>query len=655
MSTDRVSLERLLWTTACFALATFANLATLPAWVVVTAFAAGAIRLLLAARRRGPPPRPWRLLAAALTVAVLLAQFHSFNGITAGTALLCLMAGLKLLETRNHRDIHVVLLIVYFLSLAALLRSTSFWLLAYLIGVCWLTTATLLQLTVTQPGPEWRASLRHSGRILLHALPLALVLWLLFPRLSEPLWQIGDDGGGATSGLSDTMSPGDITDLALSEEIAFRVRFAAEPPPPESRYWRGPVLNDFDGSAWRRGDPGFFQPPKHLPTEPVFRYTISLEPYRHNWIYTLDRPVQWDLPHAALTGDYVLVQPDPVSRPIDIAATSTAGALMPGPLGEALRRRDLRLPSGRNPRTAQFARKMRSDHPDDRDYVRAVLAMLHDQAFYYTLSPPGLGADPVDEFLFDSRRGFCGHYASAFAVMMRAAGVPARVVTGYLGGKPNPYADYWIVRQSDAHAWVEVWIDGSGWMRIDPTAAIDSARVESRARAQDNATGRLGQQLSAHLPWLADLRLRIDALRQLWRERILQFDQNSQQSLLARLMIPEPDARKLVIVLAATLSLAFGWLTWQVRRELAPQIRDAAARAYARLCGKMARIGLARLPHEGAESYAARIATVRPDLGEAVTALVRQYTELRYGNHDSDAAIARFAAAVRAFRPRARR
>jgi hypothetical protein len=292
VNTKPVSLQRLLWTTACFVFAAGANLETVPVWVIAGALAAGAVRLLLAARGLGAPPRAWTLLAAAVAIALLLLRFHTLNGITAGTSLLCLMAGLKLLETRRIRDIHVIILIVYFLCLAALLRSESFWLLAYLIGVCWLATATLIQMTVTEPGPDWRASLRSSGRLLLHALPLALFLWLLFPRLSEPLWKVGDDSESATTGLSDTMDPGDISDLALSDDIAFRVHFAGAAPPQRLRYWRGPVLEEFNGRTWRRNDTATIGgvPAAALPVaQPVYHYTIALEPNQHNWIFALDR------------------------------------------------------------------------------------------------------------------------------------------------------------------------------------------------------------------------------------------------------------------------------------------------------------------------------------------------------------------------------
>jgi transglutaminase-like putative cysteine protease len=651
MITDRVTFEQLLGISACLALAVVAHLTSLPIWIPIVVIACGLIRLALARNGRTSPPGWAVLILAGLSIPLLFVRFHTFNGLSAGTALLTLMAGLKLLETKTRRDIYIITLIIYFVSLAALLEGDSFWLLAYLIGVCWLTTATLLRLTSSGPAPDWRVSLRYGGRVLGQALPLALVFWLLFPRFAGPLWQIPADTRSAESGLSDTMSPGDITQLALSDDVAFRVRFAGAPPSSQEMYWRGPVLHDFDGHTWRRIDSIFANTQPLEGQGAAHKYTVEMEPHQHKWIFTLDWPVQWDLARAGLTSDYTLVQDSPLSRPIDVVATSYARVQFPDSLSANARRRDTRL-SDRNPRTLQLAKELRSAHPDDMEFVSAVLAMFAQQPFYYTLSPPKLGADPVDEFLFDTKRGFCEHYASAFAALTRAAGIPARVVTGYQGGTPNPFADYWIVRQSDAHAWDEVWIGGRGWMRIDPTAAIAPQRVEGGLTDAANADDALASRWRRKSPWFADARLRLDYLREVWRERILDFDQDSQRKLLEMLQIPEPDGQKLVMVLAGAMFLVLCWLTWQVRRELDPQSTDSAVRAFRRLCAKLAAAGLPRLPHEGAEAYAARVARQRPDLAHAVTALCRQYSSLRYAAPSTGVTLGQFEAAVRVFRPR---
>ena len=306
-------------------------------WVLVTVAASGGIRFARARRGRAAPPRGVRVAIAVLAIALLFVQFRTFNGLSAGTALLALVAGLKLLETETQRDIYVITLIIYFLSVSALLESTSFWLFIYLTGVCWLTTATLLRITSTLPLPDWRRCLRYAGRILGQALPLALVLWLLFPRFAGPLWHIPVDRSTAASGLSDTMSPGDIDHLALSDEVAFRVHFAAAVPPPQERYWRGPVMHDFDGRMWRRANSMPLRAAALEPRGPAYEYTVSLEPHQHRWIFALDWPSRWNQPDTLLTSDYTLVQRDPVSRPIAIAVTSYTRVQSSEPLSNSLR------------------------------------------------------------------------------------------------------------------------------------------------------------------------------------------------------------------------------------------------------------------------------------------------------------------------------
>ena len=348
----------------------------------------------------------------------------------------------------------------------------------------------------------------------------------------------------------------------------------------------------------------------------------------------------------------MLIASQTVSQPIDIVATSYGRVQAAGPLGEAMRRRDTRLPPDRNPRSLRLAQDLRAAHPDDRGYVEAVLDLFHREPFYYTLQPPRLGLDSVDDFLFDTRRGFCGHYASAFAALMRAVGIPARVVTGYHGGTYNRFADYWILRQSDAHAWVEVWSDGRGWMRVDPTSAIAPERVNLGLKdaVEEGVPARGWRQRT---PWLTDLRLRTDALRLFWRQRVLQFDSGSQERLLEMLHVPAPDGQKLALVLAACLIAGMGWLTWTVRRELEVRPEDPVVRAYGRLCRRLAAIGIERLPGEGPETFAYRVATARPDLAAEVTVLCRRYTALRYGTQPANAEEKNFAAAVRRFHPKA--
>lgn len=648
MAAERLTSEGLWCLAGCLALTLLPGVAALPVWISLTAAAMVALRLGLAVRGRDAPPRAMRLLLTSLAIAFLFVQYRTFNGLSAGSALLTIVAGCKFLETRTRRDLYVVCMIVYFLSAASLLESESFWLLGYRLAVCWLTTATLLRLTRSTGRGPWGPTLRHCRRLALQSVPLALAFWLFFPRFGGPLWQLPEEDGAAVSGLGDRMSPGDITALANSDDVAFRVRFAADSPTPqaEERYWRGPVLHDFDGRAWGGTDTAPITTAALRFEGPAYRYTLTLEPTQHRWLFVLDWPATSNAARGFLTGDYMLMQAEAVSRPQDVTATSYARAHASEPLATALRARDTRLPPGRNPRTLALARDMRSRHPDDATYVASVLARFHEEAFYYTLTPPRLAENSVDEFLFDTRRGFCGHYASAFAALMRAAGIPARVVTGYQGGTYNRFADYWILRQSDAHAWTEVWLDGRGWTRVDPTAAIAPERIEHGLTDLVTADAPLTSRWQQRSPWLADTRLRLDALRLLWRERILRFDQDSQQRLLAVLHVPAPDAGALALLLGACLLAGMSWLTWEVRRDLSAAPRDVLERAYRVLCRRLAAVGLPRGSTEGAEAFGARIVATRPDLA-AAAALCDAYSKLRYGANVSPADTAHFAAAVR--------
>jgi len=652
MQRAAATFARLGWTATSLAVALLPHLPTLPIWIIVTVSIAAAIRLLLAWHERELPPALLRLAISAIAITLLFIQFHTFNGISAGSALLALMAGLKLLEARSPRDIHIILLIVYFLSLTALLVSSSFGLLLYEMGACWLNTSILLRMTVAQAAPSVRESLQFSARLLLLSVPLAAALWLFFPRFAGPLWNLPSAESAAHSGLTDSMSPGDLSELSLSDEVAFRVRFKGAYPAPNQRYWRGPVLDQFDGHTWSRNDSGAPIPPDlHMQGE-AFEYTLSLEPHRHNWLFALDWPGKWDSPRAYLTADRMLVQTDPVSRPIDLTVVSYTEVNDSEELSPRDRRQQTRLPPQRNPRTRQLAARLRAQSAGDLEFAQAALQLFRRESFYYTLTPPRLAQDSVDEFLFDTKRGFCEHFASAYAALMRAGGVPARVVTGYQGGAYNRFAGTWIVRQSDAHAWNEIWIRGKGWIRADPTAAVAPERIERGSVATLNPDGSTVNSWYAWSPWFEDLRLRLDAVRQIWRDTIVGYDKRSQLSILDSLRIPGPDSQKLVLMLAAALIATSLWLTWQLRREIAPAPKDPVVKAFRGLERKLASRGLARSTAETAGALAERISRARPELADSIRPLCREYNELRYGNNAPDAErLRRFRSAIRAFKP----
>ena len=619
-------LRPLLWACAAFAGGVLLHADRVPPWATAVALLLVLWRLLSAQRSRLPGATARALLALAL-LAVVLVRFHTLNGLAAGTTLLLLMAGLKLLETRAARDQCVMVGAGLFLLLAACLdrqelaRTPLYGLQA------WLCCAALA--VVAAPATSARGALRLAGRALLLALPLALLLFVFFPRLSGAFWAI-PRGDLALTGLSDTMTPGSIGQLATSYDPAFRVQFDSPAPPPQERYWRGPVLHEFDGESWRRSAAELRARVPREYSGPAYRYRVQLEASRQRWWFALDTPASAPDARVVLSSDDQLVGAEPLDEPVRFAAVSYTRSHAMQPLDSLARRQDTALPPLRNPRTGALAQQLLAQSGSDAALVQAALDYLRTRGFVYSLEPERLGADAIDDFLFRTRVGFCGHYASAFVALMRAAGVPAHVVTGYLGGEWIPYGGYLLVRQSEAHAWAEVWLSGRGWTRVDPTAVVAPERL------QHGIIDLMPQELSAQArllhasPWLAHLLQRWDAANAWWSTHVVKFDYDTQLDLLERLGIHSPDARYLGWAFMLALC---GWLAiiaWHIGRELRPARQDALARAYARLCRKLAAIA-PRAPHQGPLDFAAALVQRRPEVRAAVLPLLTRYAELRYG------------------------
>ncbi|HWZ64595.1 MAG TPA: DUF3488 and transglutaminase-like domain-containing protein [Steroidobacteraceae bacterium] len=638
----------LLW--ACMALGggLLLQLDRVPAWISATGLVLMLWRLAAARLRLALPGSMARILLAVVLGFAVVARFHTLNGLAAGTSLLILMSSLKLLETTQRRDRLVLIGAGLFLLLAACLGSQSLVRVPLYFAAAWLCCAALA--VVATPRFPGRAALALAGRTLLIAAPLAVLLFLFLPRLAGAFWAI-PRGEEAITGLSDSMSPGSIGKLTTSYDIAFRAGFSQTLPRPEERYWRGPVLHDFDGATWVRGPAGRAPPPLAFSGRP-YRYHVTLEPSRHRFWFALDTPAASPDPGVALTHDSELLAARPVSDLTRYDALSYTATTATAPLSEAERRRDTSLPNDRNPRTIELAQKLYARSGSDAAFVAAALDYLRTGGFVYSLEPEKLGREQVDDFLFRTRTGFCGHYASAFAVLMRAAGVPARVLTGYLGGEWNPGGGYLIVRQSDAHAWVEVWLAGGGWRRIDPTAVVEPERLRR------GLADLLPDEMSAstrllRAPWLAALALRWDTANAWWNDRVVKFDYTTQLDVLGRLGLHFDDSRQLGWAFAAALIVWLAVIAWQPGRG-ARQVRpDALARAYLRLCRKLARTGVVRADHQGPLAYGAALRVAVPGVGEAVHELLTRYAQLRYGVPAAETRsrdIGEFALAVRRLR-----
>jgi transglutaminase-like putative cysteine protease len=541
----------------------------LPAWC--TLLAAGVLlwRGWLAVLSRRLPSQWWLLVLLGVALAATWYTHRTLLGRDAGVTLIVVLLALKTLELRARRDAFVIFFLGFFTMLTNFFFSQSLvTATAMLVGLLGLMTALVnAHMRVGKP-PLLRAARTASTMTLLGA-PIMAVLFLLFPRFG-PLWGIPSDAMSGRSGLSANMQVGNIATLALDDSIAMRIRFDGPPPPQQDMYFRGPVLSSFDGREWRtlQRQPGSrFQQVLSGPSglqvagTPV-GYEVTLEPNNRPWIFVLDAA-----PHApvapgfdmVMTSELQWVASRPVTDLLRYRAESNTEFRYGPRLAAAVLPNYLELPAGFNPRTIELAREMRADPAaaggGTAALVNAALRRLRTGGYVYTLEPGTFGVHTADEFWFDRKQGFCEHIASAFVVLMRAMEIPARIVTGYQGGDRNPVDGFWAVRQSDAHAWAEVWMAGRGWVRVDPTGAVAPARTGAFQRLQASR-GVIASAFDAVTPNVsASLRAAWEALNNAWNQRVLNYTQSKQLDLLRNLGFESPSWEDLSYVLIAIIVL----------------------------------------------------------------------------------------------------
>jgi transglutaminase-like putative cysteine protease len=628
-ATDGSLLASLPWTLAALGFAMLPHAQFLPPWITATFFACAAARWQMERKRWRLPPAWLRIVLSLLCFIGVFASYDTISGVGPGSALLAVMAALKLLETRKRRDQFVLLFISIFLIMACLLREQYVWSLPYLIAGLAVTMTAWLRMSGAASEPA-RRSFGTAGRLLAYAAPLCLAMWIFFPRIATPFWSVPIDTSAPTAGLSDRMSPGDISSLSLSDAVAFRARFEGAAPPPSQRYWRGLVLHRFNGRTWTGDDPSYNPAAWNAIDgfgEPV-RYEITMEPTQQQWIYALDIPYTWSLEKAFMGREQQLSNMQPVDQRIAYSAVSYPQYRIETELTDWTRSRTLGLPMGRNPRTVDMARQMRRTAGTDEAFIQRVLRKFNEEEYVYTLQPPALGHNPVDQFLFETRRGFCEHYASAFAVMMRAAGLPSRIVLGYQGGEINPMGEYMIVRQSDAHAWTEVWINGRGWVRVDPTAAVSPERIESgMSGARMTGVGaRWGLDAPSRL--LHRLALTWDAFNARWNDWVLGYGPENQNLFMRWLGMQEPTWRKMMLILTAVLAVMLAALSVLLLRRYRPPKKDPAARLWRKFVRET---GLSPELGESPRDYAWRVASAGVAPLHEVEVVTHRYLEARYG------------------------
>lgn len=644
--TDGSLLASLPWTLAALFVSVAPHVPYLPVWITAAFIGCAAWRFVVEKRRRALPSTWARAGLALVCFLGVLATYNSISGVGPGSALLAVMAALKLLETRKRRDQFVLLFLSIFLVMSSLLREQFLWSLPYMLVSVLVVMTAWLRMSAGDSQTA-RQSFATGSRLLAYAAPLAIVMWVFFPRISTPFWAVPIDTSGATSGLSDTMSPGDISSLSMSDAVAFRVSFAGDIPAPRDRYWRGLVLTSFNGRTWTGREPGRSRTARdeiEVVGERI-DYEITLEPTKQQWVFALDIPTQWSLSKTFMAREQQLARVLPIDQRIAYSVTSYTNYRIGRDLSNMYHDWFSRLPEDTNPRTAALAREMRAQAGSDFDFAQAVLNKLNQEEYYYTLDPPPLGSDPVDRFLFDTRRGFCEHYASAFAVLMRSVGIPARIVLGYQGGEVNPLGGHLVVRQKDAHAWTEIWLEGEGWRRVDPTAAVAPERVE--IGTSDAAFEGIGQSwgFSAPSRWAHRLQMAWDALDAKWNEWILGYGPENQNSFMRWLGMHEPTWRKMLLTLVFGVVGLILLISVLLMIRYRPPRQDEAAQLYARF---VKRSGLEPRTGETARVFALRVRAHGKIPPPSVDAVTDAYMDARYGCvADADERLRQAVAAMR--------
>ncbi len=622
------------------------HLFRLPIWVSTVCVVCALWRLFLYTGRGFYPSGLLKALLVLISVGAILFEYGNLFSLEPIVALLVTTFALKLIEMKSRRDVLVVIYLAYFVAATHFLFEQGIVDAIYLVIAVLVITSALVALHETQERASPMRSLFVSSKLIAQAVPLTIIMFVVFPRIG-PLWSVPGSEGQARTGPSDNMAPGDISDLANSTELAFRVNFEGDVPDTDKLYWRGLVFSYFDGRRWsesRPENPGWqpvdFQSVTADKLTKPLSYTVTMEGNGQRWLYGL--PVAHTSTDTVIRADnFTLRSEHPIEQRYQYHITSWLNYRMAPNLSEIKQRQQLQLPSGYNPKALKLAGEMRRKSADNEAYIKSVLGYFNQQPFVYTLKPSKLGRDTVDDFLFNTRRGFCEHYASSFVFMMRAAGVPARVVVGYQGGELNPFDDYLLVHQYDAHAWTEVWLQGQGWVRVDPTAAVAPERIESSINdllaEEMSGTSVLPFVNLRELAALKWARLRWDSINFSWNKWVLNYDTELQMEVLEN-WLGEVTAWKIALfVLGAgglvMVVIAISLLKHGVKHRLHP-----TDRTYLRHARATARLGLERHEAEGANDFASRVAQQFPALADSAWRIAFLYNGIRYNASAGDAA-----------------
>ncbi|HCY86796.1 MAG TPA: hypothetical protein DHV36_16825 [Desulfobacteraceae bacterium] len=608
-----------------------------------------------------PLPRPlFCYLLTFFAIIGLLANYRLAIGADAFVGLMSLMAAIKPFEMPTHRHKMITILLTYFIIITSLFRSDSIFIVLYMLFSVFVTTLAMIR--INAPDRDFSHSRNLSAKILAQAVPLVMVLFLVFPRLPESLVGVQDPSQGK-SGFSESLKPGQISNMALDQTPAFRVEFQSGIPRPDQLYWRGVVFQDFDGLTWRPLAGSRFLPLGKNPDTSdsgITAYTILMAPHNSHWLMALDRPVKG--PRWAVVGrDRSLRARIKITKKTQYQAFSRLPgsrqrSLEPPRIGKDERNAAYKLRSTidrfkhLNPKTRSLSREITAKTATPSEKAAALLSFFKENNFVYSLSPGRSGPHPIDDFIFNSRRGYCEHYASAFAFMMNAAGVPARVVGGYLGGEFNPYGGDLIVRQSYAHAWTEYFDDTRGWIRVDPTGTVAPERLTVNP---DGSSPRALTGDVSGISFITKTRFALDAVNLRWESWFTGYSYFDQQAWLNTLGLFKGNratTAALILLTITGLCIFSAVLAWQFRRKKPQQ--DPVADAYETLRKKLSGANLVPEAGQGHVAFLKGSMAKRPDLAPEISKIMDLYVSLRYKRQAPASALAEFRQRIKRFRPK---
>jgi transglutaminase-like putative cysteine protease len=615
----------------CFLFSIAPHFVNLPGWVLVIVVIALAWRCLQNLGKIRELPK-WMLIPLVLFGGIgVFAEYWTIVGRDAGLALLTVMTSFKFLESKSHRDMLILVFLCYFLIATHFLYSQSIFTAVMMFITLIVITATLITLNQRDDSVSVLERVRRSSKLVALSVPLMLILFVLVPRIPGPLWGLQSEQRGGVTGLSNQMSPGKISNLIRSNEVAFRVDFKGEVPAQNRLYWRGPVMANYNGYSWTQAPRRPLHRLNVTVSEPGIDYTVTLEPNGERWLLALDIPTRM-IKSSFMTQDFQLVSKQKIN---DLKRYSMQSRLA-YQFGVDEARDYLVLtrlyPEEFNPKTTALGKSLARRFDNPTAIASEVLNMFRQQEYFYTLQPPALGKNSVDEFLFDTRRGFCEHYAGSFALIMRSAGIPARIVTGYQGGEYNRVGNYLIVRQSDAHAWTEIWIEKRGWVRIDPTAAVSPSRIE---QGLDDALSDEGSsfRIKNRNPIFGNLLYSWDNMQHNWNDWVLNYDRRKQQNFLSKLELGIENWSDMVfalVFLLLSVTALFWFIAWYRERPPRPQAYEML---FNRLLKKLSKKGFRKNPAEDTRAFLQRLPQREFEQREQIAGIIELYNHIKYGRH----------------------